>query len=105
MKRGLLFVAAIAMLFTSVGCHHNVRQNGCQQCQHSHGGGRAGAYGNGYGSVAARRADQIPRAPHGYHRELYDSQGAPATPQVAYPYYTTRAPRDFLLDNPPSIGY
>jgi len=23
---------------------------------------------------------------------------------VAYPYYTTRGPRDFLLDNPPSIG-
>jgi hypothetical protein len=23
---------------------------------------------------------------------------------VAYPYYTTRAPRDFLMANPPSIG-
>jgi hypothetical protein len=23
---------------------------------------------------------------------------------VAYPYYTIRGPRDFLLDNPPSIG-
>jgi len=29
--------------------------------------------------------------------------GAPAA-QVAYPYYTHRGPRDFLLDNPPSIG-
>ncbi len=28
----------------------------------------------------------------------------PATPQVAYPYYTHRGPRDFLLDNPPTIG-
>ena len=26
-------------------------------------------------------------------------------PQYAYPYYTTRGPRDFLRDNPPSIGY
>ncbi len=26
-------------------------------------------------------------------------------PQYAYPYYTTRGPRDFLQDNPPSIGY
>ena len=25
-------------------------------------------------------------------------------PQYAYPYYTTRGPRDFLRDNPPSIG-
>lgn len=24
--------------------------------------------------------------------------------QVAYPYYTVRGPRDFLLDNPPTIG-
>lgn len=23
---------------------------------------------------------------------------------VAYPYYTVRGPRDFLMDNPPSIG-
>jgi len=23
---------------------------------------------------------------------------------VAYPYYTLRGPRDFLVDNPPSIG-
>ena len=26
-------------------------------------------------------------------------------PSYAYPYYTTRGPRDFLRDNPPSIGY
>ncbi len=28
----------------------------------------------------------------------------PASGQVAYPYYTTRGPRDFLQANPPSIG-
>lgn len=28
----------------------------------------------------------------------------PATGQVAYPYYTHRGPRDFLLNNPPTIG-
>lgn len=28
----------------------------------------------------------------------------PPTGQVAYPYYTVRGPRDFLQDNPPSIG-
>jgi hypothetical protein len=28
----------------------------------------------------------------------------PPTAQVGYPYYTVRGPRDFLLDNPPSIG-
>ena len=24
--------------------------------------------------------------------------------QVAYPYYTTRGPRDFLMNNPPELG-
>jgi hypothetical protein len=28
----------------------------------------------------------------------------PPTAQVAYPYYTVRGPRDFLLDDPPSLG-
>ncbi|MCO8122358.1 hypothetical protein NHH03_11480 [Stieleria sp. TO1_6] len=28
----------------------------------------------------------------------------PPTGQVAYPYYTVRGPRDFLLNDPPSIG-
>jgi len=28
----------------------------------------------------------------------------PPTGTVAYPYYTHRGPRDFLLDNPPTIG-
>jgi len=32
------------------------------------------------------------------------TQPGPPMGQVAYPYYTTRGPRDFLLDNPPSIG-
>ena len=28
----------------------------------------------------------------------------PASAQVAYPYYSHRGPRDFLVDNPPTIG-
>ncbi|MBN1396045.1 MAG: hypothetical protein JW959_13565 [Pirellulales bacterium] len=35
--------------------------------------------------------------------EEYAAPG-PATGAVAYPYYTIRGPRDFLADNPPSIG-
>jgi hypothetical protein len=36
-----------------------------------------------------------------------ETEAAPTPPQtgaVAYPYYTTRGPRDFLAKNPPSIG-
>jgi hypothetical protein len=51
----------------------------------------AGGYG-GYGG--------FPR--HVKHRpNPYGNEGGAA---VGYPYYTTRGPRDFLLDNPPSIG-
>ena len=31
--------------------------------------------------------------------------GPGMAPQYVYPYYTTRGPRDFLMANPPSIGY
>jgi hypothetical protein len=43
---------------------------------------------------------------HGAGAQL-DSQPfnpGPPTAQVAYPYYTHRGPRDFLVDNPPTIG-
>jgi hypothetical protein len=30
--------------------------------------------------------------------------GGPPVGTVTYPYYTVRGPRDFLADNPPSIG-
>jgi hypothetical protein len=30
--------------------------------------------------------------------------GGPPSAAVGYPYYTLRGPRDFLVDNPPSIG-
>lgn len=44
------------------------------------------------GQTAARQIQSRPYYP------------GPATSQVAYPYYTHRGPRDFLMDNPPSIG-
>ncbi len=34
----------------------------------------------------------------------YNFQPGPPSAQTAYPYYTTRGPRDYFLDNPPSIG-
>jgi hypothetical protein len=58
-------------------------------------GGRYGYFGG------AHRTPGYPH--HHFHREYVGPQGPP-TAQVAYPYYTIRGPRDFLLDNPPSIG-
>ena len=34
----------------------------------------------------------------------YNFNSGPPVGQTAYPYYTTRGPRDFLMCNPPSIG-
>ena len=44
--------------------------------------------------------------PHGYvEAQTSGMNGGPPGPTYAYPYYTVRGPRDFLIDNPPSIGY
>jgi hypothetical protein len=51
-------------------------------------GGRGGHFGRGGGDMGTGA---------GY--------GGPPSAHVAYPYYTTRGPRDFLMNNPPSIGY
>lgn len=40
--------------------------------------------------------------PSGDHN--YNFSPGPPVAQTAYPYYTLRGPRDFLLGNPPSIG-
>jgi hypothetical protein len=58
-------------------------------------GGRYGYFGG---------AHRTPGYPHHHHHREYVGPQGPPSAQVAYPYYTTRGPRDFLLDNPPSIG-
>jgi hypothetical protein len=57
---------------------------------HGMGGGLHGAGNGGMTHAQYRADDQV-------------GSGVPG-PTVAYPYYTTRGPRDFLVDNPPSIG-
>ncbi len=40
----------------------------------------------------------------GFGTQQYAGPSGPPTGAVAYPYYTNRGPRDFLANNPPSIG-
>lgn len=69
------------------GCGHGGRLcGGCNKLRNVAGIGS----GNPYGGV-------IP------HTAQAPGQSGMA-PSYAYPYYTTRGPRDFLRDNPPSIG-
>lgn len=43
--------------------------------------------------------------PHaGGYPEMTNFNAGPPVGQVAYPYYTVRGPRDFLRNNPPTIG-
>ena len=44
------------------------------------------------------------RCPRGQQAGPEMAPGGPPTGMVAYPYYTTRGPRDFLAKNPTSIG-
>ncbi len=74
------------------GCENGCCNNGCLQrgvsrvidCQGCNGGGMCGFCGGG---------DRV-----------YNFNPGPPAGQVAYPYYTVRGPRDFLMANPPSIG-
>ena len=90
--------------------------NGCSGCangQCSSGrcgpgsrGGCSACGGRGCGlcqRMAGRVASDF--CPHaaGYP-ESHNFTPSPPSGQVAYPYYTVRGPRDFLRDNPPSIG-
>jgi hypothetical protein len=60
-----------------------------------HGGGHYGYWGG---------AHRTPGYPHHHLQREYVGPPGPPTAQVSYPYYTVRGPRDFLMDNPPSIG-
>lgn len=52
------------------------------------------------GGLMPATAGEIP------HTAEPNMGGGPGmVPQYVYPYYTTRGPRDFLMANPPSIGY
>ena len=98
------FLAALVLfLAAGTGCR-NV--NLCKDCGDGHHHGMIGHHNQGYNGDG-----QYAHAPYGtpgyrkgpHHREYIGPQGPP-TAQVAYPYYTVRGPRDFLIDNPPSIG-
>lgn len=87
MKR--ILSALIVLSFVATGCqtyHGKMARNACQSC----------------GPGQASRADHVPQIP--IHQRGTEAASGPATGTYAYPYYTTRAPRDFFMDNPASIG-
>jgi len=103
----LYLLAALALfLAASTGCRS---VNLCKDCGDGNHHGMVGHHNQGgHGHGGGHYAGHVPHGAAGYKkgaqdREYVGPQG-PSTAQVAYPYYTTRGPRDFLIDNPPSIG-
>ncbi|MGY8734089.1 MAG: hypothetical protein ACKVK0_18305 [Pirellulales bacterium] len=94
MKRIMILGIAV-MVLASLGCaRENLRQS--QQAQFPQ-------------PAAAQVNMQMPAAPQQQYpgNQMLQAGRAPTGAPVgssAYPYYTTRAPRDFLMKNPPTIG-
>lgn len=95
MKRCLLAFSMLALL-VSTGCH--LRRD-CNQCGVGI-GCRPCTIGWQRGGTDYQSHISHSRYPH--HAQA--QQGGPQAATVGYPYYTTRGPRDFLVDNPPTIG-
>ncbi|MCE9606594.1 MAG: hypothetical protein K8U03_17025 [Planctomycetia bacterium] len=95
MNRFLIASFALVMMIAGSGC-----ANDCQQCN----GGRSGLFSN-HGSDACRQG-LCNRNGGGGGGGGAGGMGAggPGGAAVAYPYYTVRAPRDFLSANPRGIG-
>ena len=97
MRRFFLLLAFATLAIAGCQAHRpHTAKNDCRGC----GPGGRGQY---TGCGVQNSADYVPQIPKHYGRETQPS--GPATGSYAYPYYTTRAPRDFLLDQPTTIGY
>lgn len=69
-----------------------------------HGMGGHGMLGHGMVGHGALAGAMMPGHHAANQLQNQPFNPGPPTGTVTYPYYTHRGPRDFLLDNPPSIG-
>jgi hypothetical protein len=92
MRTAMLAMLALAMIVPGLGCAGARSACGsCNRCDNGHGCIRNGAFARHFG-------------PSTHATPTEEGMGAPQGAQVAYPYYTTRGPRDFFQNNPASIG-
>jgi hypothetical protein len=92
MKTVFLTGAALVALWASGCTHHNLACNDCSSCDGCQSIGRPHMPG---------QPAYVGHLPH--HQSNVGPAGPPSA-SFAYPYYTTRGPRDFLQANPASIG-
>lgn len=74
---------------------------GCQDCR---GGACRVPHTGRYGGLAKHHLSPAEKAALAGTDYGAIGPAGPPTGAVAYPYYTTRGPRDFLAKRPPSIG-
>jgi hypothetical protein len=93
-QAGFHYPGVAAGCYPGSPCYNGAYGHGAYGHHGLHHGGHYGYFG----------AHGTPGYPHHHLRREYVGPQGPPTAQVAYPYYTIRGPRDFLIDNPPSIG-
>ncbi len=132
MRRTLFALLAVTVVASSTGCccidrlfcwgcrgncgygYGNEGPGGCSSCGGGGGGGCSdcGQYGQA-NAPTPNRAMAQQRRPTGGHPHVqqrrdadgqYEFAAGPPTGGTTYPYYTNRAPRDFLARNPRDIG-
>lgn len=110
---GWMLMLAVGIVANSgcntTGCHNN-NCNNCNNCRNGicghHGHNANGCIGGcRVGPVGWQRGgtDYQKFINHHAYRNPEAGSGVP-TAAIAYPYYTNRGPRDFLINNPPTIG-
>ncbi len=101
MRHALYVLLAVSVLAGMVGCCCD-RSALSPQCQ----GLSAWLRGSCDRAPATCQCcdDCIPCGPQRFRQCDEQCASGPPTGAIAYPYYTTRGPRDFLANNPRSIG-
>lgn len=93
MKQVLLAIASALLLCASTGCYHY--GGGCQ----------SGDCGGLIGRMTGGHAGGAMHEMRGWrHQQPQIGPAGPPVATYAYPYYTLHGPRDFLVDDPPSLG-
>ena len=101
MKRAMFLIVAVAIAAATTGCQGLGKQSACDGGDCATGCGEAGCGDCADGSCAPKTH---PRMQALKRRVDNPGQSGPAMPQIAYPYYTHRSPRDFLAGREPDIG-
>jgi hypothetical protein len=102
MKRTLLLTVMALLVLAQTGCFHHWARPQHAGCNCA-GGGLVGG-GLAGGGIGGNVAHAVHETQGWRHQRPEMGPPGPPTGTVAYPYYTLHGPRDFLVDNPPSIG-